>query len=136
MNTTTTVAVQLSKEEVLGRVATSNSFSKGEMLGNRLVIADARKNKRTQLAGFTGSNVGTLVDKVRSDHNAVVTDIKSRQSATQQTWTITLKAKVHKTEQAKLMDKAKRLQKELNKVEEAIETAQATTIETEMVTKA
>lgn len=119
--------VTLSKDDIKNRVAVSNSFTKEEMTAHRDEIRLARKEKRALLGEYTGSNVGSIVDKAR-EQGAVVTDIKSRTSATQQTWTITMKAKVHKSEADAIKAKIARAQKGLNKLEEAYEKATATTV--------
>lgn len=122
--------VTLSQADINARVQSTNSFSKGEMLAHRGAITDARRAKRETLSKLTGSNVGSVIDKLREDNGAKVIEMKTSTSATQQKWTIVLSAKRTTTEAERLKEKAIRLQKALNKVEEELETATATTAET------
>lgn len=122
--------VTLTAEDIKSRVNSTNSFTKEEVAAHRSLINLYRGEKREAMAKLNGSNVGSVIDKLREENGAVVSDMKSRTSATRQVWTITLTAKVHKSEAEKLKARAAKLQKELNKVEELLENVSAPTAET------
>lgn len=113
--------VLLKPEDILSRVATSNSFTKAEMVAHRAQIVDARRAKRDRLSTMTGSQLGTLVEQQITDKGAKIVDIRTNTSAKQQTWTIKLVAKVHKTKEEELKAKIKAAQDRLNKLEEKLE---------------
>lgn len=125
---TTAIANVLTAETIRNVVGTTNSFTKLEMAANRDAIRLARAARREQLAELTGSNVGSIVDKLKSDNNATVTSMVHRHSATQQKWTIVLTAKRHASPADLLKEKAARLQKQLNKVEAALDATQKPTV--------
>ncbi len=126
MNATQTL-VLLKPEDIQLRVNTSNSFSKAEMLAHRSQIRDMRAAKRTRLAKMDGAQLGLFASEAMKA-GAVVQDIKTRSSATQQTWTIKMVAKVHKSEADALKDQIKRAAKKLNELEEKYTEATAKTV--------
>jgi len=124
----------LKPEDIKSRVATSNSFTKLEMATYRAQITDERKAKRARLSTMTGSQLGTLVEEQMKSKGAVIKDIRTTTSAKQQTWFIKMTAPVHKTEAERLKDRAVKLAKQLNEVEEAYEAEKAKAESTEVVT--
>jgi len=126
MSSTQTL-VLLSPEDIHHRVQSSNSFSKAEMLAHKSQIRDARATKRGELSQWDGAKLGSFASAAMKA-GAVIKDIKTNSSATQQTWTIKMVAKVHKSEKDALAAKVKAAAKKLNDLEEAYALANATKV--------
>lgn len=111
----------LNSEGILSRVATSNSFSKAEMVAHKSQIVDARRAKRERLSTMTGSQLGTLVESQMKDKGAVIKDIRTKTSAKQQTWLIKMVAPLHKSEAERLKAQVVAAGKKLATLEEKLE---------------